>query len=254
MFQLEQASFAIPNRALLAPTTLTFRRGKVYGLIGHNGSGKSTLIKLMAKQNPLSSGEIFVRGKALRHWGSREFAREVAYLPQHLPTATQLTARELIQMGRYAWNGLLKSNKEKDKSAVENALILTHTEKFAEQQIDVLSGGERQRIWLAMLLAQQSNFLLLDEPLAALDIAHQVEVMKLIKKLSRELNLGVVIVIHDVNLAAAFCDELVALHSGKLLVKGTPGQIMTTETLQRIYGLELNVIPHPQTQVPVVFY
>ena len=111
MFQLNQVSFSIPNRTLLAPISLTFERGKVYGLIGHNGSGKSTLIKLMARQNKLSSGEILVNGKAIQEWGSREFAREVAYLPQHLPTATQLTARELIQMGRYAWNGLLKSNK-----------------------------------------------------------------------------------------------------------------------------------------------
>ncbi len=254
MFQLNQVSFSIPNRTLLAPISLTFERGKVYGLIGHNGSGKSTLIKLMARQNKLSSGEILVNGKAIQEWGSREFAREVAYLPQHLPTATQLTARELIQMGRYAWNGLLKSNKEKDQSAVENALVLTHTEPFAERLVDVLSGGERQRVWLAMLLAQQSNFLLLDEPLAALDIAHQVDVMRLIRRLSRELNLGVVIVIHDVNLAAAFCDELVALHSGKLLEQGTPQQLMNSETLQRIYGLHLNVISHPTTDVPVVFY
>ena len=137
---------------------------------------------------------------------------------------------------------------------MENALVLTHTEPFAERLVDVLSGGERQRVWLAMLLAQQSNFLLLDEPLAALDIAHQVDVMRLIRRLSRELNLGVVIVIHDVNLAAAFCDELVALHSGKLLEQGTPQQLMNSETLQRIYGLHLNVISHPTTDVPVVFY
>ena len=254
MFRLKQVSFSVPNRTLLSPTSLNFELGKVYGLIGHNGSGKSTLIKLMARQNKLSSGEITVKGKRIEEWGSRAFAREVAYLPQHLPTATQLTARELIQMGRYAWNGLLKSNKQQDQLAVENALALTHTQAFAEQQVDVLSGGERQRIWLAMLLAQQSNFLLLDEPLSALDIAHQVEVMQLIQRLSRELNLGVVVVIHDVNLAAAFCDELIALHSGKLLEQGTPQQLMTSETLQRIYGVRLNVIPHPQTQAPVVFY
>ncbi|WP_386697111.1 ABC transporter ATP-binding protein [Lonepinella sp. MS14436] len=258
MFQLNQASFSIPTatgiRQLLSPISLQFELGKVYGLIGHNGSGKSTLIKLMARQQKSSSGQILLNNQAIEHWGSREFAREVAYLPQHLPTNTQLTARELIALGRYAWNGLLKSNPQQDQTAVQNALVLTHTEKFADQQIDVLSGGERSRIWLAMLLAQQSRFLLLDEPLAALDIAHQVEVMKLIKKLSRELGLGVVIVIHDVNLAAAFCDELIALHSGKLLAQGTPEQLITPDSLQQIYGLQLNVIAHPNTQAPVVFY
>ena len=120
--------------------------------------------------------------------------------------------------------------------------------------MDTLSGGERSRIWLAMLLAQESQFLLLDEPLAALDIAHQVEVMQLVHRLSRELNLGVIIVIHDINLASRFCDHLVALHSGKLLAQGNAHNIVNTPSLQQIYGIELNVIEQPQTHRPVSFY
>ncbi|WP_288065506.1 ATP-binding cassette domain-containing protein [Rodentibacter caecimuris] len=254
MFQLRQASFSIPRRTLLHPTSLSFENGKVYGLIGHNGSGKSTLIKLMARQQRLSSGDILLDNRSIRHWNSRDFAKQVAYLPQHLPQATNMTAKELIAMGRYAWNGLFGRETEADRQAVTRALQLTHTEKFADQLVDTLSGGERSRIWLAMLIAQESRFLLLDEPLAALDIAHQVEVMQLIQQLSRELNLGVIIVIHDINLAARFCDHLVALHSGKLLAQGNAHDIVNTTSLQQIYGIELNVIEHPETHRPVSFY
>ncbi|SMB81257.1 iron complex transport system ATP-binding protein [Pasteurella testudinis DSM 23072] len=255
MFKLEQISYRLANhRTLLQPIDLTFHIGKVYGLIGHNGSGKSTLIKLLANQQPCSSGKLWLQEREISRWGTREFAREVAYLPQHLPAATNLTARELIQMGRYAWNGLFGRDKQKDHAAVENALRLTHTETFADQLVDTLSGGERSRIWLAMLLAQQSRFLLLDEPLAALDIAHQVEVMQLIQQLSRQLNIGVVVVIHDVNLAARFCDHLIALHSGKLLMQGSPQQLMTQANLAAVYGIELNVLPHPTEAVPVAFF
>lgn len=254
MFQLEQVTYRIPNRTLLHPIDLTFEIGKVYGLIGHNGSGKSTLIKLLANQQPCSGGRLTLKQREIQAWGSREFAREVAYLPQHLPAATNLTARELIQMGRYAWNGLFGRNKQQDQQAVEQALALTHTEAFADQLVDTLSGGERSRIWLAMLLAQQSRFLLLDEPLAALDIAHQVEVMQLIQQLTRQLNIGVVIVIHDVNLAARFCDQLIALHSGQLLMQGSPDELMTQDNLDAIYGIQLQVIPHPRTGDPVAFF
>ncbi|HHF1356817.1 TPA: ABC transporter ATP-binding protein [Haemophilus influenzae] len=254
MFRLDQISFRIPQRTLLFPTSFTFDAGKVYGLIGHNGSGKSTLIKLMARQTQLSGGSISLDGKDIAHWNQREFAKRVAYLPQHLPAATNLTACELIGMGRYAWNGLFGRQTAADKQAIAEALRLTHTEKFADQLVDTLSGGERSRIWLAMLLAQQSRFLLLDEPLAALDIAHQVEVMQLVHQLSRDLGLGVVIVIHDINLAAHFCDHLVALHSGKLLAQGDAQQIVNPPLLEAIYSIRLNVIPHPQTQRPVSFY
>ncbi|QLD33685.1 ABC transporter ATP-binding protein [Mannheimia varigena] len=254
MFSVENVTFDIPTRRLLHPISLQFERGKVYGLIGHNGSGKSTLIKLLAKQNPYSSGRITFNQKELNEWSSREFAKQVAYLPQHLPQATNLTARELIAMGRYAWNGLFGSNKAEDNAAIERALSLTHTEKFADQLVDVLSGGERSRIWLAMLLAQQSQFLLLDEPLAALDIAHQIEVMQLVQKLAHELNLGIIIVIHDINLASGYCDHLIALHSGRLLAEGNSHQIVNSPSLKAIYGIDLNVIEHPETKRPVSFY
>lgn len=247
MFEVKGAAFDIQHQRLLHPVDLTFDRGEICGLIGHNGSGKSTLLKLLAQQQLATQGEIRFDNRPLSDWGQREFARQVAYLPQHLPSAENLTCRELVGFGRYPWHGLLGRHTQEDTDAVERAIALTHTEIFADRLVDTLSGGERQRVWLAMLLAQGSRFLLLDEPLAALDIAHQVEVLALVRRLSRELELGVIIVLHDINMASRYCDQLVALHSGQVLSKGTPARMMRGETLEAIYGVPMQVMPHPHT-------
>ncbi|NIC06722.1 ATP-binding cassette domain-containing protein [Billgrantia bachuensis] len=245
MFEVKGATFEIDGKLLLKPVEHCFVESKVYGLIGHNGSGKSTLVKLLAQQQPVSQGEIRLDERLLSDWGQREFARRVAYLPQHLPSAENLTGRELIAFGRYPWHGLLGRHTAADKAAIERAIELSHTEAFADRLVDTLSGGERQRVWLAMLLAQESRFLLLDEPLAALDIAHQMEVLALIRKLCDELKLCVIIVLHDINMASRYCDELLALHSGRLLAHGSPDEMMTDATLEAIYGLPMQVMPHP---------
>ena len=154
-------------------------------------------------------------------------------------------------MGRYPWRGLLGRHTREDEAAIERAIAATHTEAFADRLVDTLSGGERQRVWLAMLLAQGSDFLLLDEPLAALDIAHQVEVLALIRELSQRLGLGVVIVLHDVNMAVRYCDHLVALHGGRVLTQGSPAELMDEATLEAIYGIPMRVMAHPTGQHPV---
>ncbi|MBF0803940.1 MULTISPECIES: ABC transporter ATP-binding protein [unclassified Neisseria] len=250
MFRLNHLSFALPQRTLLHNINLQFQPNRVYGLIGHNGSGKSTLLKLLTRQIKPSEGSLLLDNRPIDAYSAREYARQTAYLPQHLPTATSLTARELVAMGRYAWSGLLGRSAD-DQAAVEEAFALTHTQRFADQIVDTLSGGERSRIWLAMCLAQQSRFLLLDEPLAALDIAHQIEVMALVHSLSRRLNLGIIIVIHDINLAAQYCDELIALKQGRLLKQGQPSEIMTAAVLKEIYSVEMNIIAHPHSGRPV---
>ncbi|MFC3874981.1 ABC transporter ATP-binding protein [Neisseria musculi] len=250
MFRLNHLSFALPQHTLLHNINLQFQPNRVYGLIGHNGSGKSTLLKLLTRQIKPSEGSLLLDNRPIDAYSAREYARQTAYLPQHLPTATSLTTRELVAMGRYAWSGLLGRSAD-DQAAVEEAFALTHTQRFADQIVDTLSGGERSRIWLAMCLAQQSRFLLLDEPLAALDIAHQIEVMALVHSLSRRLNLGIIIVIHDINLAAQYCDELIALKQGRLLKQGQPSEIMTAAVLKEIYSVEMNIIAHPHSGRPV---
>lgn len=141
MFQIQNATFAIPGRSLLHDISVNFSPNRVYGLIGHNGSGKSTLLKLLTRQNEPAGGRILLNDKEIRAYSARAYAKEVAYLPQQLPAATALTARELVMMGRYAWSGLLGRTNDADRQAVEQALRLTHTEKFADQIVDTLSGA-----------------------------------------------------------------------------------------------------------------
>ncbi|UZF90759.1 ATP-binding cassette domain-containing protein [Bosea sp. NBC_00550] len=251
LFELEGLTFSVPGRVLLEPLTLSLPTQRVIGLIGHNGSGKSTLLKLLARQQAPSGGAIRFEGKALDAWNGRAFARKVAYLPQQTPPSSGLLVKELVALGRYPWHGALGRFGAKDREKVAEAMVLTDVERFADRLVDTLSGGERQRVWLAMLVAQDAECLLLDEPTSALDIAHQIEVLSLVHKLSADRGLGVIVVLHDVNMAARFCDEIIALHSGRMIVRGTPEDVMTSEQLARIYGVDMSVIAHPQTQRPI---
>ncbi|WP_456640308.1 ATP-binding cassette domain-containing protein [Bradyrhizobium sp. USDA 10063] len=245
LFELEHVSFAVTGRTLLEPLTLTLPARTVVGLIGHNGSGKSTLLKLLARQQPSSSGTIRFEGRSLKEWSDREYARKVAYLPQQIPQAAGMLVKELVALGRYPWHGALGRFGEVDRRKVAEAIKLTDIEPFADRLVDTLSGGERQRVWIAMLVAQDAECLLLDEPISALDVAHQIEVLSLVQQLARERNLGVLVVLHDVNMAARFCDEIIALHSGRLIARGTPDQIMTSTRLEAIYGIPMGVMPSP---------
>lgn len=251
MFRLDAVSFSLAERTLLHPLTLEIPQGQMVGLIGHNGSGKSTLLKMLARQQPASAGRVLLDDKVLGEWKDRDFARQVAYLPQQLPSADSLSVRELVGFGRYPWHGLLGRFSAEDHAKVREALELTDTKRFAERMVDSLSGGERQRVWLAMLLAQNSRYLLLDEPTSALDIAHQVDVLGLVHRLSQQLGLSVIVVLHDINMAARYCDRLIALHSGRLLLDGSPVELMTEANLQAIYGLPMQVLSHPQGQQPI---
>jgi ferric hydroxamate transport system ATP-binding protein len=253
MYELDSVSFAIASRVLLHPLTLTLPKARVCGLIGHNGSGKSTLLKLLARQERAASGVLRYGGRPLADWEGRAFARKVAYLPQQPPATNGMTVRELVALGRYPWHGALGRFSAADRDKVREALSLTGLERFAQRAVDSLSGGERQRAWIAMLVAQDSECLLLDEPISALDIAHQIEVLDLVRTLSVQRGLGVVVVLHDINMAARFCDDLIALKGGRLLASGTAAELIEGETLGAIYGVPMGTVPHPAGGMPISF-
>lgn len=241
LFEIENVSHFFGDRAVLGPISLTLEPGKIYGLVGHNGSGKSTLLKLLARQERLECGNIFHEGRPLEKIDGRAFARKVAYLPQQTPATQGLLVKELVAFGRYAWHGALGRVTKEDRRKVDEALALAGVAAFADRVVDSLSGGERQRCWLAMLVAQDARCLLLDEPISALDIAHQINVLSLVRQLASKRECSVIIVLHDINMAARFCDRIVALKSGRIIIAGPPAQIMSPVNLQKIYGVDMEV-------------
>ena len=250
---LDDVSVSIGEATLLKPLTFSVPSRGVTGLVGQNGSGKSTLLKLLARQQAPSHGTIMLGGKLLQAWRDREFARAVAFLPQQTPLTTGLTVRELVGLGRYPWHGALGRFSDADRQKVDEAMALTSTDRLSDRFLDTLSGGERQRAWLAMLIAQDARLLLLDEPLSALDVAHQLSVMTLVRRLTLERNLAVLIVLHDINLAARYCDEIAALKNGGMVARGAPEAFMTPGRLEEIYDVAMDVFQHPEMGVPVAY-
>ncbi|AIT78501.1 ABC transporter ATP-binding protein [Novosphingobium pentaromativorans] len=238
--------FAVEGKILLHPLTLDIGRQGVTGIIGQNGSGKSTLLRLLARQQPSSGGTIYYDGRDVVDWSDRAFARAVGYLPQHVPITTRLTVRELVAFGRYPWHGAFRRFGEGDGLKVEEALHLTGMVGLADRFLETLSGGERQRAWLAMLVAQEARLLLLDEPIAALDVGHQIEVLSLLRQLSEAHRVASVVVIHEINMAARFCDRIIALREGELVADATPDDLLTPDSLNAIYGIPMGVTPLPE--------
>jgi ferric hydroxamate transport system ATP-binding protein len=251
LYSLHGAGFVIGERALLQPLDLTLQPHRLYGLIGPNGSGKSTLVKLLARQLAASSGSINYCGKPIATWRARDFARQVGYLPQFTPPTDGLLVEELVALGRYPWHGALGRLSTTDRDKIDEAVALTHLQSFRRRAVDRLSGGERQRVWLAMLLAQDATCLLLDEPTSALDIAHQIEVLAVVRELTRHKAMTTLVVLHDVNMAARYCDEILALGNGHVIARGTPDEIMRSPTLETIYGLQMGIMHRPDDGPPI---
>ncbi|MEO1908826.1 MAG: ATP-binding cassette domain-containing protein [Paracoccus sp. (in: a-proteobacteria)] len=243
LFQIHDLTVRVPGRTLLDNLTLDLPAGRVIGLIGHNGSGKSTLLKVLARQMPARiQGTVLFEGRPLSDLRGRDLARRLAVLPQTTPPAEGMTLAELVALGRYPWHGALGRPGPADHDAIAAALRECGVAGLADRLVDTLSGGERQRGWLAMLVAQAAGTLLLDEPISALDIAHQVEVLSLVRRMCHDQGRSAVIVLHEVNMAARFCDHVVALRGGRLALQGSPADLMRPDALMQIYGLPMQVL------------
>lgn len=253
MFSLDNVSFCIKDKIILHPLSLEIEKGKFTTFLGHNGCGKSTLVKLLSKQNRPTNGTVYLQSKPIEQTTPKEFAQSVAYLPQHPPVTEGITVKELVEFGRYPWKGVMGRYTAEDHHFVNEAILKVGLDNMKNRFVSTLSGGERQRAWVAMLLAQQSECIVLDEPTSALDVAHQFELLKLIRQLNCELGLTVVTVLHDINMASRFSDTLIALHSGKLLFKGSSTEIMETSVLESVYGVKLGLFEHPLSGQPISF-
>ena len=231
---------------------LTIADGKVTTIVGPNGCGKSTLLRTMARLLTPSSGTVFLDGEPVQAVATREVARRMALLPQSPIAPDGLLVRDLVGRGRHPHQRWFSQWSPEDEAIVESALAMTDTSHLRDRALDQLSGGQRQRAWIAMTLAQDTELLLLDEPTTYLDLAHQVEVLDLVTRLNRERGRTVVMVLHDLNLAARYSDVIVVLKDGVVVREGDPATVFTPAMLAEVFGLDADVLPDPHTGLPIV--
>ncbi len=243
--EVENLTFAYDGRSVLRGVSFQLMPGEVLGLIGPNGAGKSTLIRLAAGFLRPDRGTVRLFGRPPAHWPPRQLARWVALVPQGAYIPPTFTVWESVLLGRTPYLGFLGVPRQPDRAATRRALEWVGIADLSERLVGELSGGERQRVLLARALAQEPRCLLLDEPTTHLDIHHQVAVLSLIRRMAVECGIAVLIVLHDLNLAATFADRLVLLVDGMLVALGDPKEVLCRERLTAIYGDTVAVFPRP---------
>lgn len=226
--------------------------GQVTVIVGANACGKSTLLRGLARLLRPSSGTVLLDGKSIGSLPSRQVARILGLLPQNPVTPEGVSVVDLVGRGRHPHQGAFRRWSTEDEQAVAHALELTDTLDLADRLVDELSGGQRQRVWIAMALAQQTDLLLLDEPTTYLDVAHQVEVLDLLADLNEIRRTTIVMVLHDLNLAARYADHLIAMREGRIVAAGVPVEVITEDCVRTVFGMECRVIEDPVTATPMV--
>lgn len=225
--------------------------GEMTALIGPNGCGKSTLLKSLSRIIRPDAGQVELDGRPLHALPSRHVARRLALLPQGPIAPEGLTVRELVAQGRYPHQSLLRQWSREDARLVEEAMEITAVAQFADRPVAALSGGQRQRCWIAMVLAQNTGIILLDEPTTFLDLKVQIDIMSLLHRITREQGRTMVIVLHELNVATAFADKVVMMRAGRIVVEGHPEEVVTAEGLREVFDLDAHVIADPESGRPV---
>ena len=238
-------------KLVLRDLDLDIPEGRMTVIVGPNGCGKSTLLKAMARLLVPEAGEVRLEGKPLHTLPTSQVARRMALLPQAPSLPDGMTVRELVAQGRFPHQGWLGRAHPDDAAAIDQALAQTGIQSLAGRPVAALSGGQRQRAWIAMVLAQQTPLILLDEPTAWLDLRVQLDLMACLRRLTREAGRTLVLVLHELNLAAAFADQMVMLRDGQLIAEGPPEAVMTPALLDRVFGLRASIIADPVTGRPV---
>jgi len=249
---VEGATIGYDDRVVVADLTLEIPAGKITTIVGANACGKSTLLRAMARLLRVRAGRVLLDGAAIDTLPSRDVATVLGLLPQTPISPEGIAVADLVGRGRYPHQGWFRRWTPQDDEAVEEALRATDILDLADRAVDELSGGQRQRVWIAMALAQQTDVLLLDEPTTFLDVAHQVEVLDLLTDLNRTRGTTIVMVLHDLNLAARYTDHLVALREGRLVAQGAPRDVVTPELVAEVFGMTAQVVPDPVSGTPLV--
>jgi len=240
------------GRVIVPELDLELAPGRITAIIGANGSGKSTVLRGLARLLAPRAGTVTLDGDDVRGIPGRRLARMLGILPQEPIAPEGVTVAELVMRGRHPHQGVFGGRSAADEAVVAEALRLTDTAELAGWRVGELSGGQRQRVWIALALAQNPDVLLLDEPTTFLDIAHQLEVLDLLADLNARLGTTVAMVLHDLNMAARYADELVVVADGRVLAAGAPAEVITESILSAAFGLSARVIADPETGAPLV--
>jgi iron complex transport system ATP-binding protein len=239
------------GRPVIDGLSLGITRGRITVLVGANACGKSTLLRALGRLLRPEAGHVLLDGEAIASLPTREVARRLAILPQGPVAPEALTVRQLVAQGRYAHQRLVRRWSAEDEAALTSALEATAISDLAGRPVDQLSGGQRQRAWIAMALAQETDLLLLDEPTTYLDLAHQVSVLELVAQLNARDGRTIVMVLHDLNQAARYADQIVALRDGAIVAAGPPAQIITAAMVSTVFDVEVRIIEDPVTGGPM---
>ncbi|MCZ2813127.1 ABC transporter ATP-binding protein [Modestobacter sp. VKM Ac-2979] len=248
----EDLTLAYGERTVIEGLDLLVPPGRITAVVGANACGKSTLLRSMSRLLAPRSGRVLLDGKAVHRLPAKELARTLGLLPQSPIAPEGITVADLVGRGRHPHQRVFSRWSKEDDAAVAAALDATETTPLADRAVDELSGGQRQRVWIAMALAQQTDLLLLDEPTTFLDVAHQIEVLDLLTDLNRTRGTTIVMVLHDLNLAARYSDHLVALSGGQIHAAGTPEAVLTEECVRAVFGLDSQVIVDPTSGKPLM--
>ncbi len=239
MIDISKISKSYGDNPVLDTVNLAIESGKFTAFIGPNGAGKSTLLSLISRLMPKEEGYLYIKGQEIDSWDSVELAKELSMLKQKIDYQVKLTVEELISFGRYPYSkGRLSTE---DYQNIDRAITYMDLDNFRHRRIDQLSGGQMQRVNIAMILAQDTDIILLDEPLNNLDIKQGILMMKTLRRLVDDLGKTVVVVIHDINIASQFVDVMVAFKDGKVFRQGTPDQVMTADVLGELYDMTLTI-------------
>ncbi len=253
ILQTEKLSVGYREHAVIEDIDLSIQRGKVYSIIGPNGCGKTTLMRTISRGIKPSSGRILLDGQDIFKMNTRLVARKVGMLSQTNETMSDVTVRTLVQYGRFAHKKWWRGATKEDTAIVEWALRTTGMTDYSERRINSLSGGERQRAWIAMSVAQRPELLLLDEPTTYLDISHQLEILELVARLNRQEGITILMVLHDINHAARYSDELIVLHDRHICRQGDPWTILQSDVLKSVFHVEADITRDGENGTPVFY-